>query len=370
MVVSLVHCAAPSAGETSNRISGAGAPPAAAGTTAPTNSASSPSASDAGARLGNPRSTPGLIEAGAAIAEPDKCGEHHFDLERKPAEVLLVLDRSASMKDEPDGADASTTKWDLVVPAVNQVITDTNTSISWGMKMFPEGSGDECDATAVTEHVDVELAAMNASNVTNAITMTMPEGNGTPTSGAIDRALAYLHAHASKNPQYILLATDGEPSCPKPSDSARMLAVQSVGTAAAEGVHTFVVGVSTTKSSASGALSEMAIAGMEPRDEDPNPLASRYYLANSKDELVTALQQITGQISDCTFHWDQPPPVPDNIAVKVGGVKAPHDPKNGWEYLGSDHKGVQVHGSWCEQIKTTAANVVEIVFGCPDVEIL
>ena len=332
---------------------------------------------DAGASLASNPSNPNvLIEAGAAMGgsgasvEPEKCGEHHFDLERKPAELLLVLDRSASMKDAPSGASASTTKWELVVPAVNQVITETDSSISWGMKVFPEGDGSECEPTGVTEHVDVEIAAQNASKVTTAVTMTTPEGDGTPTAGAIDRALAYLQSQKSKNPKYILLATDGEPSCPKPSDDARSLAVQSVGKAAAAGVHTFVVGVSTTKSSATTALSEMAIAGMEPRDDDPNPLATRYYLANSRDELVNALKQITGQISGCTFNWEKPPPVPGNIAVKVGGVKAPHNLNDGWEYVGTDHKGIEVHGSWCEKIKTTAANVVEIVFGCPDVEIL
>ena len=304
-----------------------------------------------------------------AFNEPE-CGEHHFDLERKPAELLLVLDRSGSMKDAPDGATNTTTKWDLVVPAINQVITETDTTISWGMKAFPEGSGDECDPTGVTSNVDVPMAALNASNVTGAITMTTPEGNGTPTGDAIDQGLAYLQSLTDGNSKYILLATDGEPSCPKPSDSARTIAVQSVANAAAAGVHTFVVGVATTKASASTALNDMAVAGMEPRNSDPNPLATRFYLANTKDELVDALQVITGQVSGCTFNWDEEPPVPDNIAVKVNGVKAPHDANDGWEYTGTDYKGVEVHGSWCEQIKTTAANKVEIVFGCPGVEVI
>jgi hypothetical protein len=343
----------------------------------PPSAGSSPVTFDAGSNPSNsnPDNPTGLIEAGAAnsgdgsLAE-EKCGEHHFDLERKPAELLLVLDRSASMKDAPSGASSSTAKWDLVVPALKEVLTETDSSVSWGMKAFPEGNGSECDASAVTDHIDVNVAAMNAPNVTTAVMSTTPEGNGTPTAGAIDRGLAYLRSRMTDNPKYMLLATDGEPSCPKPSDDARSLAVKAVANAAAAGIHTFVVGVATTKSSATTALSDMAIAGMEARNEDPNPLATRYYLANTKDELIASLKQITGQLSGCTFSWDQPPPVPSNIAVKVGGVKAPHDVGEGWEYVDDTHKAIEVHGSWCDKIKTTAANVVEIVFGCPNVEIL
>jgi hypothetical protein len=359
---------------------GRGSPPPLGGfDNAAGTSSAGPTPAEAGIGPGAIDNASGLVDAAAAtsgrdagadLSEGEKCGEHHFDLERKPAELLLVLDRSASMKDAPDGASDATTKWDLVVPAVNQVISETDTTISWGLKTFPEGDGDECVATGVTSHIDVELTALNAARVTAAVTATTPEGNGTPTGDAVTQGAMYLQSLTDSNPKYILLATDGEPSCPKPSDSAHAFAVESVGKAAAAGIHTFVLGVSTTKKSATGVLNDMAIAGMEPRISDPNPLLQRFYLANSKDELVNSLKLITGQISGCTFSWDRPPPVPDNIAVKVGGVKAPHDPNDGWEYLGDDHRSIEVRGRWCEEIKTTASNLVEIVFGCPNVEIL
>lgn len=334
--------------------------------------AGGPAASPAGD--GGPAQTTTLLPppdaAMAGASAEDKCGEHRFDLERRPAELLLVLDRSASMKDAPDGATDSTPKWELVVPAITQVIQSTDTSLSWGLKTFPENDGKECEAGAVTSKVQIALAAMNAGKMSAAIAMTTPEGNGTPTGDAVAQGLAYLKALPDKNPKYLLLATDGEPSCPKPSESARAHAVESISMAAAAGIHTFVLGVATTKKSATSVLNDMAIAGMEPRTDHPNPLAGSFYLANTRDQLVTALQTITGQISGCTFSWDEPPPVPGNIAVKVGGVKAPQDAKEGWEYTGADHKGVEVRGAWCEKIRTAASNRVEIVFGCPDVEIL
>jgi len=32
-----------------------------------------------------------------------------------------------------------------------------------------------------------------------------------------------------------------------------------------------------------------------------------------------------------------------------------------------DHSSVTVYGSWCDMIKTTASNMVQIVYGCPDI---
>ncbi len=303
-------------------------------------------------------------------AGENNCGELRFEVERKPAEVMLVLDRSGSMKDPPTGASASTSKWNLVVPGINEVIRGTDTTVFWGLKSFPEGSGSECAASGVTSAIDVPMGTMNGITMTNAITATTPEGNGTPTGDAIKQAVAYLKTLTSANRKYILLATDGEPSCPSPTEAARTYAVQAVTDAAAAGFHTFVVGVSTTKATATTVLNQMAVAGLEARP-DPNPLATKYYLANTKDELVLALKAITGVVSTCLFPLHSKPPVPMNIAVKVDGTKSPQDTTHvdGWDYTSPELKAVEVFGSWCEKIKNAGANKVEIIFGCPGVVI-
>lgn len=283
---------------------------------------------------------------------------------------MLVLDRSGSMKDPPTGGTTATSKWDQVVPGMNEAIRRTHESVFWGLKSFPEGSGSECAASGVTSAIDVPMGLMNAAAMTNAITVMTPEGNGTPTGDAIKQAVAYLKSLTSSNRRYILLATDGEPSCPSPTETARTYAVQAVTDAAAAGFHTFVVGVSTTKATATTVLNQLAVAGLEARP-DPNPLATKYYLANTKDELVLALQAITGVVSTCLFPLNMKPPVPNNIAVKVDGTKAPQDDTHvdGWDYTSPEMTAVEVFGSWCEKIKTAGANKVEIIFGCPGVVI-
>jgi von Willebrand factor type A domain len=299
-----------------------------------------------------------------------ECSNQSFDLQRKPAEILIVLDRSASMEDPPDGQPSgSASKWSLVVPGVNAVVTATDSAVSWGLKVFPEGEGSECVAGSVTNMVPVAIAAANAKAVTDAVTATTPKGNGTPTGAAINAAVTYLKTLTDPNPKFILLATDGDPSCSasgKDSTGARTYAVQAVTDAATAGFKTFVVGIATTKASATQALNDMAVAGQMAR-ADSNPLATKYYLASTKDELVTSLQTITGQVASCTFDLKAKPPDPYNIAVHVNGMRAPNDmtKANGWDYTGSDQMHIQVYGSWCDQIKAANANTVNFVFGCP-----
>ncbi len=300
------------------------------------------------------------------------CDQQNFDLQRKPAEILIVLDRSASMKDPPTGSTGSS-KWDVVVPGVNQVVMATDASVSWGLKVFPEGEGNECVTGSVTNAVPVKIAPANAQPVTAAVTATTPEGNGTPTGDAINAAVTYLKTLTDTNPKFILLATDGEPSCngtSKDSTGARTQAVSAVTAAAAAGFKTVVVGVATTKATATQALNDMAVAGQMAR-ADSNPLATKFYLASTKDELVASLETITGQVSSCVFDLSKTPPDPDNIAVVVNGAMAPQDTTHaaGWDYTKTDDTQVQVFGSWCDQIKTAgataAANNVTFKLGCP-----
>lgn len=333
----------------------------------------------AGASSGNP--LPGSAGSGNALnVDPDthpdagdvlngECARQNFQLSRQPAEILLLLDRSGSMKEKPSGSSGSDSKWSLVVPAVNEVVAATNASISWGLKAFPEGEGKECIPESVTSAVPVTIAPNNAASVTAQVMALTPEGNGTPTGDAVKAAVTYLKGLTDPNPKFILLATDGEPSCAGTSEgstNARTYAVEAVTEAASAGIKTVVVGVATTKSSATQALNDMAIAGEMPQ-VSADPAAPKYYLASTKDELVRALVEITGQVSNCVFDLTSKPPDPSNIAVVVDGQKAPRDAThaNGWDYIGDEYAQVEVFGAWCENIKSATANSVNFVFGCP-----
>ncbi|MES1204827.1 MAG: VWA domain-containing protein [Pseudomonadota bacterium] len=321
--------------------------------------------------------------SGGGMGGEMSCGLERFDLERRPVEILVLLDRSASMardsmdKDIPPGS-TIVSKWNQIVPALNEVVGKIGGDISWGLKSFPE-DGKECAQDTLTTKIDVPIAPMNAADIVAGVTRTTPAGNGTPTGATFEVATAHLRSRMNDHRKFILFATDGQPSC---SGSVGSLALtgggsmQAVGaatngiTAAAQaGIHTFVVGVAT-KETDTATLNAWAVAGMEART-DPNPLATKFYLGATKAELVNAFTTITNITQTCVFPLSKAPPVPTNIAVKVTGVKAPYDSASvsGWNYTDKTQTAVEVFGSWCDMVKTTAANKVEIIFGCPNIDI-
>ena len=313
------------------------------------------------------------VDDSGSVHEPDECGGETFPLERKPAKMLFVLDRSGSMDDPPEGG--SGRKWDLVTPAVKEVIRNTNASIAWGLKTYGEGVGSYClvsDSIAPCTPspngcagIDVPIAPSNASAVESAVDTTAPDGDGTPTGEVMAVAVKYLQAldaAGDTDAKSILLATDGEPSCVNGSEAsqatARPYAVAAVSAAATAGYHTFVVGVNTTKENATQALNDMAVAGLEPRP-DPNPLATKFYLANTESELVDALTRITGVVASCTFTLAEPPAVNGRVGVRADGEVV-----DTWT-IGTDRRTIQISGEWCERIKDGSVQSVRVAFGCP-----
>lgn len=310
-----------------------------------------------------------LPSAGSGSGGEASCGIQAFDREKKPVELILVLDRSGSMKDPPDGS--TVPKWDLTVPAVKSVILATNSAISWGLKLYPESENTvACAPHTIVPTIHVPIVENSAAAVVSAIGQTTPEGDGTPTGDAIRFAHAHLEERSKLNdsPRFILLATDGDPSCP--SDPVNY-AVTQIGDALRAGFPTFVVGVDTTKESSIERLNRMAEAGGRARPRtDPNPAARHvsFYLTSTQADLDAALRAITTEIASCVFELTPPPPVPDNIALDFAGLRADRDPtrQNGWEYTRDDHTQLQVYGSWCDRIQSEAKNRINIKYGCPN----
>jgi hypothetical protein len=255
------------------------------------------------------------------------------------------------------------TRWEAAKAAMTAVITATDASVSWGLKLFPEGEGAECSATSVTDAIPAEIMPANAATVNDIINTTEALGNGTPTGEAIAAATKYLTARGASN-QYIVLATDGDPSCPSDS-AAETLAYTNLAAAKAAGFPVYVIGVldPVEDKSKFTVLNQMAIEGGTSRSN--NPVGDKFYQAYSQEELTNALLAVTGQVVSCTFEFDAQPPDPTNIAVKINEQRIEQDANKaeGWEYVDDQNMGIVLYGQACEQVKDASENHIDVIFG-------
>jgi len=307
------------------------------------------------------QTTGGTTGAGGAT----ECGRHDFPVQAKPADMLLVLDRSASMVE-----DSTPTKWSQVIPALHGVINATSSSLWWGLKVFPVGTDSQCTEGTYPAGVTVDVGANNGTAMNSAVDAVQPTGNGTPTADAVNEAVKYLQSLPDGNPKYILLATDGEPSCngmtgSTDSKGAASAAITAVGNAASAGFRTFVVGIATSKDTASTTLNSMASAGFEPV-MNPNPMAPRYYMASTQDQMIAAFNSITAVVKSCLYPLGSPPPAPDHVNVKINDQKVEFDATgtNGWNFTGTDMLTIQFFGQACADAMAATSGAVLVIFGC------
>jgi hypothetical protein len=327
------------------------------------------------------------------MSSPDlNCGAKTKTATKLAPDVLIVLDRSGSMNESYDGMSCGAggmggrpvgmtncgpnSKWAKVVPAITEVVSETQTDVNWGLKFFPQvAAGAGTDACAVNNMAEVPIGPSNGTAIQTAIMgATQANGgvvtgyNGTPTRNAANGAVGYMQSLTDANPKFILLATDGAPTCAEAgTTNASPGAIAAVEAAKTAGFSTFVVGIATANSAeADATLSGMATAGGLARAATPP-----YYPVTNADDLAAAIRTLIGVAATCTF---QVGPAPtddgstalDKIDVFGDGTPIVRDPThtNGYDYKDSTMQQIEVHGPLCDQIKSGAIADVTVTFRC------
>jgi hypothetical protein len=288
------------------------------------------------------------------------CGDTKHTLAKTTAQVMLVLDRSSSMTDP---IIPPTTKWDDAKAAVEGVMA-ANPNIAWGLKLFPTrtadvvNEGSECDVSAKAE-------VPTGFGTPAAIAATMDgaapnELSGTPTGRAVEVAASSLKSSTIPLPKFMVLVTDGVPTCKGPI-APEQNAINTLEAAVAAGIPTFVIGIWDSSIESIAVLDKLAIAGGKPRAE-----MHKYYPANNRAQLDGALAAITLAITNCVFTLAVPPLDPAFVGVTVDGQLIPRDPTHaqGWDYA-MNGKGVEIFGVACTDLKKGTALSVGIHYGCP-----
>jgi len=214
--------------------------------------------------------TAGLLDAGTPVDSATAVCEI--------PEVLIVLDRSASMHKTPGGTEPpntvdgrNKTKWALAIGAVKTITAaPIDATVRFGLELFPrDPGGDKCKTVSqILNHVPLtnpscqqgEIVIAPDLNTGDDISSSLtvngtPLCFSTPISAAVDTAITQLASTASAGrPQHIVLISDGGESCN--TDPA-----EAIGRAAAAGIKTHVVGFACLESDNITRLNAMACAG-------------------------------------------------------------------------------------------------------------
>lgn len=206
----------------------------------------------------------------------------------------------------------SSTRYKDMVAALNQMLPATNTSINWGLELFPHEPGGGCTAGEVdvppkSNNVDAVVAVYDPTIVST--------GGSTPIAVSIKNAVRALVALNDDNPKYIVLATDGGADYGTVDGAIAAIRMSNLA-----GIPVFMVSLSNEGSPET--LNKMAVAGGKPLS-DPNDPKTQYYKADTTEKFVAAMTAISQSVLGCDFKLHSEPPDPNNVLVTYDDCMSP-----------------------------------------------
>lgn len=307
-------------------------------------------------------------------------------------QMMIVLDRSSSM------LQGDVNRWDPSVSAVRRLTKELESRIDFGLTLFPdpknqvlnetlialdrcEASSDDIDA-CVQEALDlagdalndpacspgpvsIPADAENGARIAKVLQTTTPLG-GTPTSETLKGLLrtfatGVVDVDEVEVPKYILLVTDGQPTCPVGEGSFTTVADvqdsnEAIEALAAADVSTYVIGYDTS-GAGNEALAEV-LDGFAQRGATGD---TRHRPVEDEISLLRELQRIAGEIVTCSLVLEKKPASPEFVLVTLDGEQLNLNAPDGWSLV--DDTVVQLNGASCETFRT-GAHAVEASVQC------
>jgi Mg-chelatase subunit ChlD len=265
--------------------------------------------------------------------------------------LLLVVDKSDSMND-PTSAGGRAKMADLR-EAVNFLLDEFEGKIRFGWMAFPYRDD---GAPGV---VSVDIANDSAPRIRELVEATIAWGK-TPTGESLENANSYSGLKDEERANYVVLVTDGMPTCPNgnglPNDQDNALALAAVQALQANQIDTYVIGLGEDiNSSNPQLLQDMAAAGG----------TGQYHPANSLDDLKAAFEEIGKAVFECSMNLGVVPEEPDWIWVYFDGVPISRDRnhQNGFDYDAAENK-IDFYGPACDRLLNGEVSSVDVKMGC------
>ena len=294
------------------------------------------------------------IDAGPPAAAP-LCGSADNETQQVIPDMLIVLDRSGSMKTPGRPGSPGVDRWTPSVSGVKTLTTTFDKSVAFGLMVFPNET-----SLCAPGDVRVPVGKSTAAKIGMALDAIQPAG-GTPTGETLQRALTSFQQSQSKSPRYVLLVTDGQPTCPNAqgitivpetlaADKAHTIAAIDALTKA--GIKTFVVGYDAQLDPAlATALGEFAQHGG----------TNKYYPVQNEKSLVDAFTAITKTIRSCDFKFKEWVDDPRYLTVTLDNKKLGLNDPNGWSFK---DQTITLVGEACAVYQENAVHKVSIKLEC------
>ncbi len=290
----------------------------------------------------------------------ETCGDQSFVAEPVLPNLLIVLDRSCSMRQSVGGQ----SKWESAVAAINAALATYAGQIRFGLSLFPDLEPSACNQS---DTIIIPVGDDNEPPIEALLTAALNDRDryypDDPCVTNIDTAIEQAGTDPAfvgdDQPDYVMLITDGSQSDCNGAGGNNGTNAMLLDYFNNRGIATFVVGFGDRVNATQ--LNRFALAGGVPRQGDPS-----YYQADDAQALQAALNDIGRLVTSCVFRLDVAPPDPSRLYVSVAGQPVPRDPSRaeGWEFS-SESNTIEFFGGICEALLVSETLNMEIVYGCP-----
>jgi hypothetical protein len=237
-------------------------------------------------------------------------------------------------------------------PAVSN-ITDCF-SMRDPQKCIEQFNAQNSDAAACAAgKIVVPVGENTSSMISSTLDKTMPFG-GTPTSETLQQILSSFGMSepapdAKPHPKFVLLVTDGLPTCPaghgsettQPDIDASNTAIQAL---AASNVRTYVIGYDT-----SGPNNTMLASVLDGFAQRGGTGDTKHRAVEDETSLLGELTRITFAIASCSFQLNAPAERADHVLVRLDGKQVNLGDPDGFALVGD--QTVELHGNSCTRYR-------------------
>lgn len=279
-----------------------------------------------------------------AIGVDNTCGSIELGANRTTPNVIFVIDRSGSMREDFDGDSRWDTLEDALLASPEGPIFSLQSSVRFGIAMYTEEDG------TCPDLVTIPAAFDNYSAIETRYRVEGP-GGGTPTGDSITAILGMIDTLAPErdDPTILILATDGEPDTCEDGDdetNGRLESIAAVESAYDMDIRTFVISVGTDV--ASDHLQDVANAGLGRSGADPD---AEFWVATDTTGLVTALEEIVGGVVSCDVTLEGRIDVDEACTgtVRLGGDVL----ECGTDWRAVDETHIEILGEACSRLQSS-----------------